>query len=380
VDLWRNFYFTVPFESFMPKNVAIILAWPYFGFLRHYLPDLKRIIPNNDLELLRDPKIRLNSQGQKTADYIIGTTSYPGILHEYSDRGHRAEIIEERFFLKQGGAHFQKYDLFDMQFSANLPKELIQTLESQGKQVIGWSPPELGSKAAQAALLSLHPQTASFLPQQLFFFSLDEMLARPTPLPPGIQAEYIIAKPTHASRSRMPDGSGYRVFHRSQWPRFLELALPHPNWFANCNGLLIAELIETRDPFLNNQNAVLHKVHIPGGLSDDLFKYWPLTCRKLPARLNLHRISDQICELDEVITVEAWQAGHLEDFRRELREIKNVLPPRPCLYSVDLMLRPDGRICFLEINKLAGTFIEKLYGTQCPLGLYLENLTRMGYL
>jgi hypothetical protein len=175
----------------------------------------------------------------------------------------------------------------------------------------------------------------------------------------------------------MPDGSDYRVFHKSGWFRFIELALQHASWFSNDNGLLVAELIETRDPYLKNNNAVLHKVHLSAGFPDESFQQWPLQCRKLSARIEIYRIGDNICNFGDLFQFESWEPGLLEDYREDLLALAQALPPRPCLYSADLMIRPDGRLVFLEFNKLAGTFIEKIYGDQCPLGLYMKNLAQI---
>ena len=364
----------------MPKNTAIILSWPYFGFLLHDLPDKStRIINSGDMESLLGRNISQNSQGQKTADYIVGTDTYPGIVREYAHRGHLVELLEERFFLKHGADLYRKYDLFDMQFSARIPPDLIGKLETEGKKIIGWASPQLAGKDAQADLLTHNPRTARFLPQQVVLSGYEQLeIFKDRKTLPEIDAEYLLAKPLYSSRSRMPDGSDYRVFHKSAWFRFIELALKHSSWFSNDNGLLVAELIETRDPYLKNNNAVLHKVHIPAGFSDALFRQWPLQCRKLSARFELQRIGENICNLGDLFQFESWKPGLLEDYREDLLALAQALPPRPCLYSADLMIRPDGRLVFLEFNKLAGTFLEKIYGDQCPLGLYMENLAQMG--
>ena len=364
----------------MPKNTAIILSWPYFGFLLHDLPDKStRIINSRDTESLLVQILSQNSQGQKTADYIVGTDSYPGIVREYTHRGHLVELLEERFFLKHGADLYRKYDLFDMQFSARIPPGLVDKLKTEGKQIIGWASPQLGSKAAQADLLAHNPRTACFLPQQVVLSDFEQLQTfKDRESLPEIDAEYLIAKPLYSSRSRMPDGSDYRVFPKSAWPQFIELALKHPAWFANDNGLLVSELVQTRDPFLKNNNAVLHKVHLPAGLPDALFRQWPLQCRKLSARIEIQRIGANICNLGDLLQFESWEPGLLEDYREDLLALAQALPPRPCLYSADLMIRSDGHLAFLEFNKLAGTFLEKIYGAQCPLGLYMENLTQMG--
>ncbi|RPI73626.1 MAG: hypothetical protein EHM45_20530 [Desulfobacteraceae bacterium] len=363
----------------MPKNTALILSWPYFNFLLHDRPDNTRHLNSRETEILLSRTLPANSQGQKTADYITGTGTYPGIVREYTHRGHFIELIEERFFLQCGADLYKKYDLFDMQFTARIPPALIDKLEAEGKQIIGWASPQLAGKAAQADLLTHHPRTARFLPEQIVLSGFAQLQThKDSKTFPEIDAEYLIAKPLYSSRSRMPDGSDYRVFPKSAWPQFLELALKHPAWFAHDNGLLVSELVETRDPFLKNNNAVLHKVHLPAGLPDELWRQWPLQCRKFSARIELDRIGRDIRHLGDLLQPESWEPGLLEDYREDLHALTRALPPRPCLYSADLMIRPNGRLVFLEFNKLAGTFLEKIYGDQCPLGLYMEKLTQIG--
>jgi hypothetical protein len=103
-----------------------------------------------------------------------------------------------------------------------------------------------------------------------------------------------------------------------------------------------------------------------------------LQCRKLSASIEIDRIGDHICNLGDIFKSESWEPGHLEEYRADLLALTDVLPSRPCLYSADIMIKPSGQMCFLELNKLAGTFLEKIYGDQCPLSLYMKNLAQLG--
>jgi hypothetical protein len=335
------------------KQVAIVLNRI---FQRHLPSPRGSHLPGSAVK-----KIASNSQPASdgnvhyTYRYLFGESSrFPGILSLYLEGGWSIDIFEEGYFNTCVSRRtLSKYGLIDVQFASEPNHELLETCH---RGVIGWAP-FLGSKQMQALRLSLNPETCSLLPRTLLIPDKKSLQAAKqsevnSHFPPG----YLITKPFFSTHSKMPDNSEYRIFHRNAWNDLRNLALSRADsWLRRDSGLMVSELIQTRDPYLGNRNHVVHKVHLPSG---EIPGNWSLECRKMAARLSLERIGDGIASLDQLFHLDFWNFGRLENYRETLSLLMRDLTPAPCLFGVDLMITPDGALHWLEFNKIAGTYLD----------------------
>jgi hypothetical protein len=268
-----------------------------------------------------------------------------------------------------------EYDHFDFQFSTSVSTEVVRAIAAAGKSQVGWCPRILMGKHIQALHLSRQPETRKLIPVQLLVPSLDQL--REVDAGEIVQhfpSDYLIAKAYYTSRSRMPDGSEYVVFAKKSWNRFVDIAHYHKAWFEGDHGVVISELVETCDSYLPGFNAIVHKTHIPTGL--DLWKppTWAISCQRLPFSIHTWKVGADVLPLGAVIETSSGIHGHLHSHLQTIKSLMATLLPFPCLLGIDLMFRPDGSPVFLEINKIAATYLVRTDGQTSALQGYMDIL------
>lgn len=299
----------------------------------------------------------LNAHAPYAYRYLFGLDGYRGILRDYIAHGCQLNVIDEGYFKYAFDELVPNYAGFDFQLSGNIDTAYPRALLQYGKGVIGWAPPVLGSKKFQAVALNNAPLTAHVVPRQIHLSTLGyvEYLAGQS-LESYFPSQYVIAKPFYSSRSRMLDGSDYRILHTSCWHEFAQEMLANPDWFDGVNGIVLMEFVQTEDPYADNRNAVVHKINLPAGFCGSEFDEWPLACDKFVGTVKLERARHSVQPFGAVLDEHWWMDGSLEQYRTVLKDILQALLPAPCLVSIDLVIRPSGKVAFLELNKLAGSF------------------------
>lgn len=191
-------------------------------------------------------------------------------------------------------------------------------------------------------------------------------------------SSHLIAKSVFGFSSKMADGSDYVAFAKRSWNRFLEYADSRPDWFMQYQGLIVSELIESREASINGANGMVHKIHMSTGLPDDAAERWPLdrtSCMRLPQRLRLDEVGGAVKPLTEILEQDDAQPDELERYRRPLTRLANTLFPLPRMFSLDVMLSPGGGLRFLEANTHPGTLAQpELQGSETPLNRYISFL------
>jgi len=324
------------------------------------------------LRLLRHSNTFQNDPTPYAHRYLFGFDGYKGILCDYIDHGCQVNVVCEDHFRSAFGRLMHNYEWFDFQLSGNIDATYPAALFRYNKGAIGWAPPVLGSKKFQTFVLANSPLTSCAVPRQIHLSTLGHVgLLANQSIEKYFPSDYVIAKPFYSSRSRMLDDSDYRVLHTSCWGNFVRELTANPDWFCGTNGIIISEFIQTADPFSDHQNAVVHKINLPSGLNDSDLGEWPFACDKFVGAVKLDRARHAVQPFGYVLEEQGWVDGSLDQFRTILRDILNALLPVPCLVSIDLIIRPSGKVAFLEINKLAGTF-ENASGTErCSLERYM---------
>lgn len=361
----------------MNHRAALVLHWSFFCHLAQRLPGLAGVLRCSELKALLANGTGTASHEAYAKRYLFGDGSYQGLLCDYLAYGWSLDIIEETRFKASMGEFYLDYDRFDFQFASNISIDLVENLLARDSEVVGWGPPQLGSKQVQALLLASNTEAVDMHPQQLIVSNKCDLekIDRQT-IVENFSSEYLLAKAFYSSNATMPDGSGYRVFRKANWNKFVELALSNDSWFSVRDGLIISELIETRDPYLECNNAVVHKVHVASGLTNTDERAWRLVCKKLSAQLHLDRVGNSIKPISELFEFRAWSYAYLDDYREELEVVSDTFFNTPCLFSADFMIKPDGQLLFLEINKIAGTFLDHPEnGTHIPLADYMRLTT-----
>lgn len=365
-------------------TVALVV---HASLMRYFLPELPSVKPVvSHSAILGLPGISGWSQNDHTPyahRYLFGFDGYQGILRDYIAHGCKLNVIDENYFKYAFDELIHRYIGFDFQLSGNIDIAYPRALLQHGKGVIGWAPPMLGSKRFQAVSLK-NSSLSTVVPRQIHFSTLAyvEYLANQS-LDNHFLSEYVMAKPFYSSRSRMLDGSDYRVFHISCWHDFARELLANPDWFEGVNGITIMDFVQTDDPYAANRNAVVHKINLPAGFSDHELDEWPLVCDKFVGSVKLERARHSVQLFGAVLDEHWWMNGTLEQYRTVLKDILQVLLSVPCLISLDLMIRPSGQVVFLELNKLAGTFgndsggglssLERYMGFAIPFLLSKQN-------
>jgi hypothetical protein len=334
---------------------------------------VKHVVSHSDvLDLLANTRQPNNDCTPYAYRYLFGFDGYRGILRDYIEHGCQVNVIGEECFKSAFEQFIHTYELYDFQLTGKIDAAYPAALFKHDKGVIGWAPPILGSKKFQTVALASAPLTLGAVPKQIHISTLSHVniLANKS-IERYFESEYVIAKPFCSSRSRMSDGSDYRVFHTSCWKEFSQELAGNPDWFEGVNGIILSEFIQTEDIFYDNRNAVVHKINLPSGFCDDDLGRWPLACDKFVGSVNLERARHAVQPFGYMLDEHEWVDGSLEHYRVILRNILNVLLPVPCLVSVDLMIRPSGQAAFLEVNKLAGTFDNASGTEQCALKRYM---------
>jgi hypothetical protein len=295
--------------------------------------------------------------------YLLGYPGFEGVVEAYRQNGFHITVYEERYFQDEIEWRPESYafDCYDFQFAASLSANFIKDLAQRGIAVSGWCIPRLGNKALQAKYLSRVLGMRASIPRQLHVSresALQEIAA--TTIDRYFNEPYLIVKSFFGSRSRMVDGSDYVLFHKHHWKTFCGYAKDHPAWFAGEHGIVVSELVQTHDPYLGNNNAVWHKVHLPGGMPEKTYRDWPLKCNRISARYHVDRIGSGVKPIGGILETFSWDVGDLERYRGKLVAMIQDYSPTPCLFGLDVMIKPNGELQLLEINKIAGTYSDPL--------------------
>jgi hypothetical protein len=313
--------------------------------------------------------------------YLLGNEIFPGLLSYYAEHGWVVEIVREEYFNYAYKDLAPHYDLIDVQFASQTTKEVMMDLLYANRMVTGWAPSLLGNRLAQTLLLYFYEDTRKLLPYHLIIPHQESIATiKQQEVEEWFPSDFLIVKSFFSSGSKMPDGGDYRILHKKDWTMFADMAQHCDPWFSDDNGLIVAELIETSDPYVPASKHVLHKAHLASCLPEEILSSFVYHCDKLSARLHLHKTYGHICQLGEVFEEEAWRKASIKNYSRELFGLAEMLSPVPCLFSVDLMIKNDGTLKWLEFNKLAGTYLnvsEKLKRT--PLQDYLDAVMNMDY-
>ncbi|MHA1680328.1 MAG: hypothetical protein ACTSUE_04930 [Promethearchaeota archaeon] len=358
------------------NTIALVLHPTFFHFCRCLKPGNDGVIDypevasnlvncfNNDRR--RDYKIR----------YLLGDGRYKGIINAYHERGYEVTVVEENHFNTHFSRMSREHSAFDFQFSGSIPCTRVQELLDRDATVTGWAPWELGGKHVQAKVVHECGNIGLNLPRQVLIPTCGHLeVLEAEKILSWIPSDFMIVKSWFSSKSRMVDGSDYRVFHRSQLEKFIDFAMDRDGWFTRTGGVILSEFVETRDAHAGDANAVVHKVHVPTGLMDD-YGGWSFHCQKIVANVRLKEVGGNIKPLGEIFRVESFLTGDLHEYRDILGKFVSTLGSLPCLYGIDIMVTPDGRLNFLELNKLAGTFGDYYSGNfGSPLEEYMKLIT-----
>jgi hypothetical protein len=250
-----------------------------------------------------------------------------------------------------------------------------------GTAISGWCPLLLSRKHFQAAILERKPSTEDLLPHQLFVSRPEELRSfSALDASQWFPSSHLIAKSVFGFSSKMADGSDYVAFAKRSWNRFLEYADSRPDWFMQYQGLIVSELVESREASINGANGMVPKIHMSTGLSDDAAGRWPLdrtSCMRLPQRLRLDEVGGAVKPLTEILEQDDAQHDELERYRRPLTRLANTLFPLPRMFSLDVMLSPGGGLRFLEASTHPGTLAQpELQGSETPLNRYITFLLK----
>lgn len=289
--------------------------------------------------------------------YLFGDGERRGTLRQLEAHGFETDVIGEDSFRVLYPALVEKYDLCDLQFASHIPAACIDRLMARSCAVLGWIPSDLASKSAQALLLAASSTLAPLLPRQVLVSNL-EQLARLTrdEIVAHFGDAWLIVKSAIGTGGRMPDGSDYLAAWSRDWELVAERFRRRPEALRAGKGLVVSELVTTRDPYLCDRNAVVHKVHVMSGLNPASRSSWSFDCWRVPAQVELPAACGRPCDFSELRRGAPWQPGNVASHRARLQAIAELFSPFPCLLCEDVMLRRDGRCAFLEVNKIAGTF------------------------
>jgi len=347
----------------MKKRIALILHDSFFKYLDAGNPKDYWHLSCDDISGIINRGIQYSGNEEFTYKYLFGNARYIGIIRDYLFSGYEVEIFEGKLFHFHSKEIIDRFDRFDFQFSAATAPAHIENILSKGKFISGWSPPHLGYKKNQALALDNIGLKPAILPKQIAIPSYEKLKSiSKWEVSRWYSTDFLIAKAFRSSASTMPDNTNYLIFHKDSWDRFIDYAKDHTRWFYGFNGILISELIQTDDPYAGNNNAVFHKVYLPCGLPQAVFSNWSLKCHKISAKFHLDKIGNDIKEMREVFELQTWMEGDLESYRGILMRITDSYLQIPCLFGVDIVINPDGRLHILEFNKIAATFLDVFVG------------------
>lgn len=315
-----------------------------------------------------------------TYRYLLGDSEFKGILSSYIDKGFCIDLFQEDYFATAYKKFINHYEHFNFQFAIKIPVNIVYDCLQNNKIVYGWAPPELDAKSFQAIFISCQPQLKyNLLPRQLIIPRMKHSIPiRRHHINKWFLSRYIIAKSIFSAKSKMPDGSEYRIFRKENWGKFKALANRKTSWFEEGNGLILSEFIEAAGQGLNAYNHVVHKIHLSSGYAADTS--WPFTCQTMSSCIYLDGIGSGIKCLNEIFQHTTWGTGSLEAYKKELTDLAQGLSTLPCLFGIDAMITSKGKLVVLELNKVAATFLEiKGSDNKTPLEKYIDYILSYAY-
>ncbi len=359
----------------MTKKIALILYPPFFTTVFNAKKYIHNVISCKELIHFLD---KLPTSEQTTdyhGQYLLGHENYKGIIRDYLDNNFILDVIEQEHFKNNFNQIRKMYDGYDFLLSSHMPFSVVDNLIQSGKTVTGWIPPAMSGKHYQYLLISSNIQTRHLLPRLMIVSQKGHLRAiNQKMIDQWFPSTFLMVKSIYASRSKMPDGTDYPVLKKKEWPRFKAMALENNAWFSGANGLIISEFIETKDIYLNKNNAVVHKVHLSTGSDFGDKAKWPLDCYKMSGKVDLAKVKNKAyIPYGEAFELESWQQGNLDTYRNDLYALSEEYHPLPCLFAFDFMIDNMGHLYYLEANKIAGTFLIN-QGMKSPLERYMNTI------
>lgn len=351
------------------KGKALLIISSSFYW---HLPCASGLIPPEGVRQLLKTKPPSNGDDPYPYQYLFGSPNYMGLLRHYLEHDWELTVCSEQRFCSEPWPLLHSHDRFDFQLSGMVHPVWIGAALSMSKVVTGWCHPLLGGKHYQAHILAGNGRKYADIPRQIYLPSPNTLSGDTAErILNWLPGEFFIVKSVRSSRSRFPNGDDYHVVTRHGWHEFYSALAHRPHWFRPESGILVSELIQTQDHHIGGANAIVHKVHVASSCQRDETSY---RCHIIPATLHIERRRGAEEPMGALYEHRSWRRGDLAQHRRHLENIVDTLSPVPCLMGLDLMIPSDGIPRFLEINKIAGTYLDIFAGNgKSVLENYMEE-------
>lgn len=324
---------------------------------------------------IKQPITSLHTMGFRDCRYQAGKTPYPawyffgsknknvdGLVWLYAQQGYDVMLCPESRLSPD-----LNINVLDVQF-CSLTDQHYKIYREQGIKVSGYLPESLSSKAIQAELFATHGGSP-FLPVQNSY-SRHSLAVLPSDNIP-----VWIIKPTHGSAGRGSNGCPYTVWQHATLKQELHSLLAP---LSEQEKIIISEFVQTSDPYANNADHVVHKLHyVPDGNYLSPYGVWS---QRFIHRCNWPALAQYgVLPLADFIGIPEITTGNVEHISSlaAFNDCLKFLSGRLIL-SIDFIIPADGVPRFLEINKLAATFAERFDPhLPAPIDYYASTLSEL---
>ena len=241
-------------------------------------------------------------------------------------------------------------DVVDIQF-CSITSELYMSLLAHNIQVNGYLPEKFSSKKVLAELMAKNGGEP-FLPVQSHY------TRHTAPTLPNNPGNTWIVKTPYGSAGRNSTGGHYTVWSEHYLQENLSTLLEE---LQDEEELICSEFIVTSDPYANDADHVVHKIHLLGTVENQCVKPYGVFCQRFIHHCNWVQLQDNGClPLPDFIGTPDITLGRTDSIAHFSEFIDRLDFQRGRLMlSVDFMIPADGRPRYLESNKLAATFAER---------------------
>lgn len=280
--------------------------------------------------------------------YLFGSAKkrITGLIQSYADQGFTVSVCTESYL----AAACYQFDMLDVQLCT--VNDFQYRMFSGTCILSGFIPESFSNKTVQAEQLFRQSRN-QFLPVQKNYTSN----SRPE-LPPAESRVWILKYP-FGSSNHSPLGFPYTVWMVETIKTQLAFIL---STLPAGEEIILSEFIHTDDPFAENADHVVHKMHFFSDASNGgALRPYGTCCQRFIYHCNRKKLERYGFLPLSIYTGHAHIAQgevnsiqHFPEFTRQL----NFFGPGRFILSIDFIVPTDGVPRYLESNKLGATFAE----------------------
>lgn len=353
----------------MAKKICVIAAKDFLAAaLGMFQTSLKVCYSADETKkFFEEASSRLTGEEPYPTQYLFGwrqaVGKSKGLIESYLDYGYDIEIRSATDASEILGDDSRDAVDFDLLFSSASVESALFAL-NRGKNILGWTPPEYASKSFQMLALASSAGGAVYLPQSLIIPSgVRPKAAGFESLRGFFDSEYIIIKSAYGAAGRLTSKLEYAVVPTRLFGSWiLELAEAAENEFKQ--DVIISELIVTDDTYASRAENVVHKVNCCGVFNTadkSVFSPVDAHCKKIVCRMDFRRLSaHRPTRFGELVTDCFWLDADIANLPgiEDIFRCFDGFVACGCACTLDFMIPRDGKLRFLELNKLSATLAD----------------------